>query len=71
MTRTVGHQDRTEFIRDPAEALRRGEVLDRMLMLALPPRPRGVVRGTHAKLNALDDQRRLEIARRLNTPLPA
>jgi hypothetical protein len=68
MTRTVGHQDRTEFIFDPAEAWRRGRVLDRMLSQALPLRPRGVLRGTHAMFNALDDEWRLEIARRLNQP---
>lgn len=66
MTRTVGNLDRTEFILDPAEALRRGRVLDNMLAVAQPRRTPGVTRITHRAMNALDDQRRLEMARRLN-----
>lgn len=66
MTRVVGTKDRTEFILDPAAALRAGAVLDRMLAGALPRRPRGVVRGSHEALNRLDDQRLVEAARRIN-----
>ena len=66
MTRTVGNQDRCEFILDPAQALRRGRVLDAMLAAARPPKPCGVTRATHRAMNAADDQREVEIARRLN-----
>ena len=66
MTRTVGRQARSEFILDPAEALRRGRVLDAMLASASIPRPRGVMRAKHLVLNEMDDQRQLQAARRLN-----
>ena len=66
MTRIVGRQDRPEFILDPVEAWHRGRLLDRMLAQAQPPRPRGVLRGTHAAFEQLDESRRLEAARRLN-----
>jgi len=66
MTRTVGNQDRSEFILDPAQALRRGRVLDTMLSAARVPRPRGVTRASHRAMNAMDDQYQLESARRLN-----
>ena len=66
MTRVVGSQDRNEFVLDPAEALRRGRVVDGMLASVLPARPRGVLRATHCRLNALDDARQVEAARRLN-----
>ena len=66
MTHLVGRQLRTEFILDPAQALRRGAMLDRMGRTLLPRRPRGVMRGPHHFFNALDDQHQLEIARRLN-----
>ncbi len=67
MTRIVGTQNRTEFILDPAEALRRGRQLDAMLASARLPRPRGVIRATHRAMNEMDDRRQLELARRLNT----
>lgn len=66
MTRIVGRQDRSEFILDPVEAWHRGRLLDRMLAQALPPRPRGVLRATHAAFERLDELRRVEAARRLN-----
>ena len=66
MTRTVGIQDRSEFVRDPAEALRRGRRVDAMLASLRIPRQRGVLRATHQVLNDLDDQRNLAVARRLN-----
>lgn len=66
MTRTVGRQARSEFILDPAEALRRGRVLDGMLSSASIPRLRGVIRAKHRALNAMDDERQLQAARRLN-----
>lgn len=68
MTRTVGRQDRTELILDPAEALRRGRVLDAMLAATRVPRPQGVTRATHRAMNQADDARQLEMARRLNAP---
>lgn len=67
MTRTVGRRDRSELIPDPAEALRRGRVLDAMLASTRIPRPRGVLRATHRQMNQQDDARQLEAARRLNT----
>ena len=70
MTRVVGNQDRSEFILDPVEAWYRGRALDRMLAHALPPHPRGVFRRTHAEFNKVDDLRRVEDARRLNTERP-
>lgn len=66
MTRTVGQQDRSELIRDPAEALRRGRMLDAMLGALRVPRPRGVTRATHRAMNLADDARQLDMARRLN-----
>lgn len=66
MARQVGNQPRDEYVLDPAEALRRGRRLDAMLAAALPARPRGVTRATHATMNRLDDERQLAIARRLN-----
>ena len=66
MTRTVGQRDRTEFVLDPAGALRQGRVVDAMLAAARPQVPRGVIRATHRKLNELDDLRQLAAARRLN-----
>jgi hypothetical protein len=67
MTRVVGKKDRTEFVLDPSEAWHRGRALDRVLSRALPPRPRGVIRATHAELNRRDELRQLEIARLLNS----
>ena len=66
MTRVVGTQNRSEFILDPAEALRRGAQLDRLGPTLLPPRKRGVTRAPHQVFNQLDDQRALEQARLLN-----
>ena len=66
MTRTVGPRDRSEWILDPAEALRRGRVLDAMLAGARLPRPRGVMRVTHQAMNQADDALALQAARRLN-----
>jgi hypothetical protein len=68
MTRTVGARDRSEWILDPAEALRRGRVLDAMLALARPPRPHRVTRATHSVMNQLDDALQLQAARLLNPP---
>ena len=65
--RIVGKQNRSEFELDPVKAWHRGRTLDRMLAHALPPRPRGVVRATFAEFERLDELRRLEIARKLNT----
>lgn len=64
--RIVGTRDRTEIELDPAEAARRGRVLDRMLRAAMPPRPRGVLRGSHEFFNRMDAEREARIARKLN-----
>jgi hypothetical protein len=66
MTRIVGSQNRSEFVRDPAEALRRGRVLDAMLRAALPPHTRGVMRAKHKVFNEMDDARALLMAQRIN-----
>ena len=66
MTRTVGHQDRSEIVLDPVQALRRGAALDSMLPKLLPERPRGVMRAAHQVFNLIDDRRQLHIARMLN-----
>lgn len=66
MTRIVGHRDRSELLKDPAEALRLGRVLDAMLASAHIPRLRGVVRAKHRAMNQADDERQLAMARRLN-----
>ena len=66
MARIVGTQDRTEFILDPVLALRRGVVLDRMGSALLSRHASGVMRAPHRVFNAMDDQRQLELARRLN-----
>ena len=67
MTRVVGGSNRSEFILDPLEALCRGRLLDAMLASADIPRPRGVTRATHRAMNQMDDQRQVEVARRLNS----
>jgi len=66
MTRVVGNRNRSEFILDPAVALRQGRLLDAMLASARIPRPPGVMRATHRVMNAQDDLRQLTAARRLN-----
>lgn len=68
MTRIVGHRDRSELIPDPAEALRRGRMLDAWLASIRIPRLRGVIRATHRAMNQADDARQLAMARRLNQP---
>jgi hypothetical protein len=68
MTRVVGTQERNEFILDPVEAWHRGRVLDKMLVAARLPMPRGVLRATHRVFNEIDDLRQLEQARLLNDP---
>ena len=64
--RLVGKQDRSEFVSDPVEAMRRGRALDSMLRAAAPPVPRGVTRGSHAHFNRVDEERQVLIARKLN-----
>ena len=68
MTRVVGNRNRSEFVLDPVEALRLGHQLDAMLAGAYPRRPAGVMRAPHRVFNQLDDQRCLDMARRINTP---
>jgi hypothetical protein len=67
MTRIVGHRDRSEFVLDPADALRQGRAVDAMLAAARPKVQRGVLRASHRRFNELDDQRQLAAARRLNS----
>ena len=64
--KTIGKFPRDEIVIDPAEALRRGRVLDQMLKSALPPIPHGVTRGTHAMFQAMDEQRMIAAAKKLN-----
>jgi hypothetical protein len=66
VTRTVGPRDRSEWILDPVEALRRGRVLDAMLASTRMRHPRGVTRAPHQAMNRLDDALQLQAARRLN-----
>jgi hypothetical protein len=63
----VGDQNRSEIELDPVKAYRRGRVLDEMFRAAAPPVVRGVFRGTHEYFNRLDDERRVQAARALNT----
>lgn len=67
MTRIVGNHNRSEFVLDPVEAWHRGRELDRMLAGALPRRPHGVTRATFAEFERLDQLRRIEIAKKLNS----
>ncbi|HMN78515.1 MAG TPA: hypothetical protein PKA20_01175 [Burkholderiaceae bacterium] len=67
MTRIVGRHHRSQWILDPAEALRRGRMVDAMLASTGISWPRGVLRANHRTMNRLDDERRLQAARRLNT----
>ncbi len=64
--RVIGTQQRNEIELDPKLALERGRVLDSMLSAARPAVKRGVMRGTHAEFNRLDEARMLEVARRIN-----
>ena len=66
MIRIVGLRNRSEFILDPAEALRQGRTVDAMLAAARVPVRRGVLRATHLQFNEMDDLRQLTAARRLN-----
>ena len=64
--RVIGTRQRNEIELDPKLALERGRVLDSMLRAAQPAVKRGVLRGTHAEFNRLDEARMLEVARRIN-----
>ena len=66
MTRIVGSNNRTEFIRDPAEAWHRGRKLDQMLADASVPVLRGVRRAHHRVFNQIDDAKQLAQARLVN-----
>lgn len=67
--RIVGpYIDRTEIELDPAEAYRRGRVLDAMLPSALPVLRRGIYRGTFEAFARMDEARMLQAARKLNEP---
>lgn len=66
--RIVGHQQRDEFDLDPKVAWVRGRRLDAMLKQVTAPRERAVRRMTHQQMNQADDQRALDMARRINRP---
>ena len=66
--RTIGQQVRSDIELDPVAAWRRGTRLDAMLRAALPPWPRGVLRGTHEAMARQDHARALQVARRINVP---
>ena len=65
--RVIGTRQRDEIELDPKLALERGRVLDAMLRAARPAVRCGVMRGTHAEFNRLDEDRMLEVARRINS----
>ncbi len=65
--RIVGDQNRSEIELDPIKALRRGQLLDAMMLGTMPSVARGVTRGTHEYFNRVDAARQLEAARALNT----
>ena len=68
MTRFVGNQPRSDYEPDPQQAWRRGLALDALLASTQPPqRLKGIQRASHRRFNEIDDQRALELARRLNT----
>ena len=64
--KTIGNAPRDEIVVDPVEAMLRGRVLDLMLKGSLPPVSRGVTRGTHAMFQAMDEQRMVDVAKKLN-----
>jgi hypothetical protein len=65
--RVIGpNRDFCEFELDPAKALRRGRVLDRMLRAAWPKPARGVFRGSFEEFRRQDEQRMRAAALRLN-----
>ena len=65
--RIVGNQIRSEIELDPVMAYRRARQLDLMLRAAIPARPAGITRGSHAYFQRLDEARMIEIARRVNS----
>ena len=66
--RTVGKRPWPEIELDPQRAWERGQRLDEMLKGTLPAWPRGVFRMTQAEMDAMDERRMIEIARRVNGP---
>jgi hypothetical protein len=64
--RVVGDKDRSEIELDPVQAYKRGRKLDAMLRNANPPRPRGVIRATHAEMMRMDWERQVALAKRVN-----
>lgn len=62
----VGKQQRSEFVLDIDEAMRRGDLLDKMLLLGSIPRLTGVRRMTHEAMNQEDQARSSEMAKLLN-----
>ena len=65
--RVIGpRKNDTEFELDPVRAWRRARAMDAQLKGSLPPHPRGIFRGPHSMFNAMDRERELQIARRVN-----
>ena len=62
----VGTQNRNEIEPDPQKAWQRCKALDAMLHRALPARPHGAWRLTHAQMNRLDLERQLAQAAKVN-----
>jgi hypothetical protein len=63
----VGKRIRTDIELDVTTAWRRARSLDTLLVAAVLPRQRGVLRGTHAAFMRMDEQRQVLVAARLNT----
>ena len=66
--RVVGKQQRQEFILDIDEAMRRGALLDTMLLFGGVPRASVVRRMTQEQMNAEDEARSIQMARLVNQP---
>ncbi len=64
--RIVGDKNRHEFVLDPIEAIRRGEILEQQMKILLAPHARGVWHGTHEFFNRMDDERSAAMAQRVS-----
>ena len=65
--KTIGpRSDFSEIECDPQKAFWRARALDAMLASARPAYKRGILRGTFAEFERLDQMRAIEIARSLN-----
>jgi hypothetical protein len=70
MTRIVGNQLRDEFELDPLKRWSRMRTMDRLLHGVNDPIPKGVYRARHSFFNAMDDDRALAQARKINPKQP-